>query len=75
MKKSKLMHLSSIILGIWGGLALVMAWLAGESGTVFGFSQQHLYSDAIALEVIAISAGVCALYRRQLEREGDSSYL
>ena len=69
------MHLCSIILGILGGLALVMAWFAGEGGAVLGFSQSHLYNDALVLEVIAISAGVCALYRRQLEREGDNNYL
>ena len=75
MKKSKLIHLSSIILGVWGGFALIFAWLADDSGTIMGFSQQHLYNDAFILELIAISAGVCALYRRQMEREGDNSYL
>lgn len=50
-------------------LALIGAWLAGENGTVFGFSQSHLYNDAIVLILISASAGVCAIYRRQLERE------
>lgn len=71
MKQSSLVHGISIAAGIWGGLALVAAWIAGESGTVLGFSQQHLFYDAIALQLIAVSAGVCALYRRQLERENS----
>lgn len=63
------MHGTSIVTGIAGALALIAAWLAGEGGTAFGFSQAHLYNDAIVLQLIAVSAGVCALYRRQLERE------
>lgn len=63
------MHGLSIVFGIWGGLALVGAWIAGASGTVFGFSEQHLYNDAIVLTLIGISAGVCAIYRRYLEQQ------
>ena len=70
MKKSSFIHGVSIVAGIWGALALVGAWLAGQNGTIFGFTQQHCYNDAIVLTLISISAGICALYRRQLEREG-----
>lgn len=70
MKKSSFIHGVSIVTGIWGMLALIGAWLAGQDGTIFGFTQQHCYNDAIVLILISISAGVCALYRRQLEREG-----
>ncbi len=70
MKKSSFIHGVSIVAGIWGALALLAAWVAGEGGAAFGSSQQHLYNDAIVLQLIAISAGVCALYRRQIER-GD----
>lgn len=70
MKKSSLMHGTSIVTGIWGALALFGAWFAGEGGTFMGFSQVHLFNDAIILQLIAISAGICALYRRQLERDG-----
>lgn len=67
MKKSSFMHRVSIFAGIWGIFALIGAWLAGENGTIFGFSQQHCFYDAIVLELISISAGICAIYRRQLE--------
>ena len=70
MKKSSFIHGVSIVTAIWGALALIGAWLAGENGTIFGFTQQHCYNDAIVLTLISISAGVCAMYRRQLEREG-----
>jgi len=70
MKKSSFIHGVSIVAAIWGALALIGAWLAGEGGTIFGFSQQHCYNDAIVLMLISISAGICALYRRQLERDG-----
>ena len=69
MKKSKIIHIVSIVAGIWGALALIGAWLAGDGGTIFGFSQQHCIYDAIILELISISAGVCAIYRRGLEKE------
>lgn len=68
MKKSSIMHWIARVTGIWGGLALLGAWLAGESGTVLGFSQQHLYNDAIVLTLISISALVCALVYLQQEK-------
>lgn len=70
MKKSSFIHGVSIVAGIWGALALIGAWLAGPNGTIFGFTQAHCFFDAIVLELISVSAGICALYRRQLEREG-----
>lgn len=70
MKKSSFMHIVSIVTAIWGVLALIGAWIAGEGGTIWGFSYQHCINDAIVLMLVSISAGICALYRRQLEREG-----
>ncbi len=63
------MHGASIIAAIWGALALIGAWLAGDSGTIFGWSAAHCYQNAIVLELISVSAGICALYRRQLEKD------
>lgn len=70
MKKSSFIHGVSIVAGIWGALALIGAWIAGPNGTILGFTQTHCFFDAIVLELISVSAGVCVLYRRQLEREG-----
>ncbi|KKR09762.1 MAG: hypothetical protein UT37_C0011G0019 [Parcubacteria group bacterium GW2011_GWA2_39_18] len=68
MKKSSIMHWIARIIGVWGGLSLVGAWIAGESGAVLGFSQQHLYNDAIVLTLIAISSLVCTLVYLQEEK-------
>lgn len=62
------MHWIGRIFGIWGGLALVGAWIAGENGTMLGFSQQHLYNDAIVLTLIGISALVCAILYLQEDK-------
>lgn len=69
MKKSSFIHGVSIVSGILGFLAFLGAWIAGEGGTVWGFTYQHCINNAIVLTLISISAGICALYRRQLERE------
>ena len=61
MKRSSLMHGAMIVAGSIGFLALLGAWVAGEGGTIFGFSQQHLFWDALNLQIIAVAAGVCAL--------------
>ena len=71
MTYSKVIHVVSIITGIWGALALIGAWLAGENGTILGLTQQHCYNDAIVLTLISISAGICAMYRNQLEKEAQ----
>lgn len=68
MKKSSIMHWIARAVGIGGGLALIGSWVAGKSGTVFGFSQQHLYNDAIALALISIAALVCVLVYLQQEK-------
>lgn len=69
MTKSSFIHGLSIATAILGALALIAAWIAGEGGTALGFSQSHLFNDAITLTLLSISGGVCAIYRRQLERE------
>lgn len=68
MKKSSVMHWVARVVGIGGGLALVGAWVAGESGAALGFSQPHLYNDAIVLTLISISALVCSMIYSQQEK-------
>ncbi len=73
MRLSKPIHLMSIAVSVAGAVALLGAWIAGDSGTFIGFSQGHLFNDAIALELIAIAAAVCTLVRIQLERDNPGS--
>ena len=68
MKRSLIFHWIGRIVGVWGALALIGAWVAGENGAVLGFSQQHLYNDAIVLTLISISALVCAMIYLQQEK-------
>ncbi len=68
MKLSKVAHLMSIIIGIAGAVCLFGAWAAGEGGTFLGYSQTHLFIDAIVLELITISMALCTLVRMQLEK-------
>lgn len=70
MKKSSLMHGVSIVFAITGFLSLVAAWFVDEQGLIFGLPQALLIVNAIVFELISVSGGVCALYRRQLESEG-----
>lgn len=57
---SRTFHWAGRIFGAWGFLALLAAWAAGGGGTTLGFSQQHLYNDAIVLMLTSISALICA---------------
>jgi len=63
-----------IFTGILGGIALVGAWIAGGSGTFLGFSASLLYTNALNLQIVAISAGICTLVRRQMEKENPGSF-
>jgi hypothetical protein len=67
MKLSQLIYLISILVGIAGALWLTGAWIAGREGTFLGFSESHLFSDAIILQLIAFAASVCTLVRIRLE--------
>ena len=69
MKLSKVAHLMSIVIGIAGAFCLIGAWIAGENGSFFGFSQAHLFNDAIVLELITIAMALCTLVRMQLEKD------
>ena len=69
-----MMHVTGIIISIVGVIALVGAWIAGANGTLAGLSQQHLYWDALNLQLVGIAAGVCALVRRQIEKENPGSF-
>ncbi len=73
MKLSKLAHLMSIVTGIAGAFCLIGAWAAGERGAFLGFSQAHLFNDAIVLELITIAMAVCTLVRMQMERDHPGS--
>ena len=68
MKGSRISHGFSGIAGIAGILALIGAWIAGDGGAFLGFSQEHLFIDAISLLLVSIASGVLTLIHQQEER-------
>lgn len=70
MKLSSVLHGVASVTGVLGALALSVAWVAGENGTALGFSEQHLFSDAIVFLLISIASGIGTLVHLQLERQG-----
>ena len=54
MKWSSTLHTLTVLVGCMGVLALLGAWFTGENGVFLGFSQEHLFNDAITLLLIAI---------------------
>lgn len=69
------MHSGMILTAIAGGVALLGAWIVGGNGSLLGVPQPQLYINALILEVISISAGVCTLVRKQMEKESPGSFL
>ena len=39
-----------------GLLSLIGAWIAGQTGTLFGFTQAHLFNDAIVFSLLGIGS-------------------
>lgn len=71
MKLSKIFHIVSVIVGLVGVIALLGAWNAGVSGTAFGFTQNHLFMDAIVLVLIAIWMQLATMHHMKLEEKGE----
>ncbi|HEY4512968.1 MAG TPA: hypothetical protein VJH06_00415 [Candidatus Paceibacterota bacterium] len=71
MQLSKLFHVLGATVG-WVGIAmLVSAWIAGDSGRVFGFTQGHLFTDAAILVLIAIWMQLATMHHMKLEEKGQ----
>lgn len=73
MKYSSIMHSVMIVSGALGFVALVGGWLASNTGVFLGLPVGLLYTNALNLQVVAVSAGICTLVRRQMEKEGSGS--
>lgn len=64
---SKLLHVLAVIVGIVGFLALVGAWIAGDEDFL-GFAQEHLFSDATGLLLLAILLALGTLIHQNIEK-------
>ena len=54
MKWSATLHILTVIVGIFGILALVGSWIATFSGSFLGFTEAHLFNNTISLMLIAV---------------------
>lgn len=70
MKLSKIFHILGATIGWVGVIALLGAWMTGENGTAFGFSQTHLFTDAGLLILIAIWMQLATIHHMKLEENG-----
>ena len=68
MKWSPILHGISAIAGIVGALALIGAWIATSQGTFMGFSEGHLFNDAMSLLLVSVAFGIGTLIH--LKEEG-----
>ena len=71
MKLSKTFHVLSIIAGLAGVIALVGAYIAGPTGAIFGFTQNHLFIDAVIRFLLAIWLQLATLHHMKLEEKGE----
>lgn len=64
MKRAETLTNLSIAVGLLGVLALIAAWLVGPGSALAGMSQQHLFTDAVVLLLIAIWLKLGAIYHK-----------
>lgn len=64
MKKAHMLKKASVITGLFGILALLLAWRAEFSGFIFGFESRVWYNDAIIFLLIAIWLKLGAIYHK-----------
>ena len=69
MKWSPVLHYLTVIAAGFGFLSLIGAWIAGEEGRVFGFTQEHFFNDAQSLFLLSIALGLGVLIHRDIEKE------
>lgn len=71
MKLSKVFHVVTIIVGLAGVVALVGAYIAGPTGTILGFTQEHLFKDAGIRILLAILLQLATMHHMKLEEKGE----
>lgn len=67
MKKSKIFHIVSALVGLVGVVLLLGAWSTSANGSAFGMSETHLFNDATVLVLIAIWMQLATIHHIKLE--------
>lgn len=65
MKKADMLKKGSVITGLFGVIALILAWRAEFSGFIFGLESRVWYNDAIIFLLIAIWLKLGAIYHKE----------
>lgn len=68
IKWSPILHWISLLTAIIGILFLVGAWFATANGTFLGFSEEHLFNDAISTLLVSIAFGIGTLIHQNEEK-------
>lgn len=71
MKLSKLMHVTSVVVGFVGVIAFAGAILGGADNDVFGVTKADAFACAAILILIAIWLQIATIHHMMLERNGE----
>lgn len=71
MKLSKLMHITSVIVGFAGVIVFVGAILGGSDNLVFGITKADALLCAGILILVAIWVQIATIHHMMLEKRGE----
>jgi len=71
MKLSKLMHITSVIVGFIGVVAFLGAVIGGQDNVVFGISKLDALACAAILVLIATWLQIATIHHMMLEKRGE----
>lgn len=71
MKPSKLMHVTSVIVGLAGVISFVTAILGGADNLVFGVTKADALACTAILILIAIWLQIATIHHMMLEKKGE----
>lgn len=71
MKFSKLMHVTSVVVGFVGVVAFIGAVVGGSDNQVFGITKLDALACAAILILIAIWTQMATIHHMMLEKRGE----
>lgn len=71
MKLSRLLHVTSVVVGFAGIITAFAGVQAGATDLVWGLTREHLFLCSGLLMLIAIWAAIGAIHHMMLEEKGE----
>ena len=71
MKLSKILHVTSVVVGFVGVIAFIGTLLGGSDNVVFGITKMDALACAAILILIAIWSQQGAIHHKMLEKRGE----